>query len=49
MTDHIHTHVCLAQLDYNVNWKGHVTESQSNLSSDIMMNFTFFRISLSLR
>lgn len=49
MTDHIHAHVCLTQLDYNLNWKEHVTESQSNLSSDIMSHFTFFRLSLSLR
>lgn len=49
MTDHIHTDVCSAQLDYNLNWKGHVAESQSNVSSDIMIHFTFFRISLSLR
>lgn len=36
MTDHIHMHVHLAQLDYDLNWKEHVTESHHNLSSDIM-------------
>lgn len=50
MTDHIHMHVSLAQLDYDLNWKEHVTESHSNLSSDIMSHvfFNLFRIGLSL-
>lgn len=41
MTDRIHMHVCLAQLDYDLNWKEHVTESHSNLSSDIMSHVFF--------
>lgn len=41
MTDHIHRRIRLAQLDYDLNWKEHVTESPSNLSFDIMSHVFF--------
>ena len=41
MNDHIHMHVCLEQLDYDLNWKERVTESHSNLISDIMSHVFF--------